>query len=368
MKKIIGLIMLSIMMLLFSACSDSDSDSGEKSQNFTATSGYPATDRSVGAFGEPLLENVMEKSDEVTFDIFNAGELIETDDQYEALESGSTDIAMSLSASLDPKRFPYSSVVGLPLLESDAHIAAEAMKNLMESDVEIMDGKTFYELEFEDKGLFAFPVHPTETYLISTTEKKLEKKEDFDKSTRIRVSSNVHEIFIEELGLTAITLSATDLYDGLSRGALDGVMFSVPDWPSYGIDELSNYAITGLSLGHFPMFFTMTQETWDSFSEDTQNIFNEEADALIESAPEFYKEDTEEILSAFEDDGGELLELDQLDTDVQEKVDTAILTTWETWIDGLEERDLGGNEVALLWRDLIVDAGGKVPQEIMDLE
>lgn len=374
MKKNIWVIVLSITMLLLSACSGGGEDKvdGDKAEgakkSLRAASSYPTTDRSISAFGAPLLEIVGEQSDDVEFELFTGGELVETEDDLESLNSGTIDIAMALSPTLDAQRFPYSGVISLPLLDSNAHIAAEAVEKLVESDVEIMDGKTFYELEFEDKGLKAFPVHPTETYLISTAKQKLEKADDFNESIRIRVSSSVHETLVTELGLTPQGLPATEIYDAMSRGALDGALFSVPDWPSYGIDEASNFAISGLSLGHFPMFLTMTEDTWDSFSEDTQSLFETEASNLIKSAPDFYADDVEEILSSFEERGAELVELSTMDADVQTKIDEALLNTWTLWIDDMEERGHAGKEIALLWRDLIVDAGGVVPEEVMNLE
>jgi len=360
MKKIIGFTFLIVLML--SACSDG----GE--ETYTASTGYPSTDGSVATFSEPLLEKVEEESDEVEFDIFTGGELFDSDESLEALESNSIDIEMVLSPTLDSKRFPYSSVVGLPLLESDASIAAEAIQNLMESDEEIKDGKTYKELEFEDKDLFALPIHPTETYLISTTKQKFESADDFSKSIRLRASSDVHENFISNLGMTPEALPAPEIYDALSRGSIDGVLLNIPDWSSYGVDELANYTITGLSLGHFPVFFAMEQETWDSFPDNVQDLMIEEGNDLIKSGPGVYEEEVKEVLPEYEDEGGELVEFDTLDQEVQDKINEAILDTWIEWIEDLESRDHGGKNMALLWRDLIVEAGGEVPDEIMDLE
>jgi TRAP-type C4-dicarboxylate transport system substrate-binding protein len=356
---------LSIFVLL-AACGNGEESGSQGS--YTASTGYPNTDGSVDTFSIPILENVMEQTEEVHFEIFTGGELFEADEALDALESESIDIEMVLSPTLDPQRFPYSSVVGLPLLESNASIAAEAVQKLMDSEEEISDGKTYYELEFADKDLFALPIHPTETYLISTTGVKLDSLENYDQSVRIRASSNVHEMFINELGLTPVALPATDIYDGLSRGSIDGVMLNVPDWPPYGVDEQTEYTLTGLSLGHFPVYFSMRQDVWDSFSEEVQNLFLEEASELIQSGPAVYEGQVDEILPEYEEGGGELIEVSSLDSDVQDRINQAIFNTWENWIEDLEDRGHAGKEIALLWRDLIVESGGKVPQEIMDME
>ncbi|MFD2130306.1 hypothetical protein ACFSKI_03485 [Pseudogracilibacillus auburnensis] len=369
MKNIYMLLSIILIVFVVAGCSSSEekenTESNSSAKALIASSGYPHTDGSVETFSVPLLEKVMEKTDEVEFNIFTGGELFSADESLDALNSTSIDIEMVLSPTLDQKRFPYSSVVGLPLLKSDASVAAKAIQKMVESDVEIADGKTYYELEFADKDLFVLPIHPTETYLISTVDEKLDSVDKFNKSIRIRASSNVHETFINELGLTPVALPAPDIYDSLSRNAIDGVMLNIPDWPPYGVDELTNYTLSGVSLGHFPVFFAMNQDTWDSFSDDVQNIFKEEANELIQSGPETYKQQIEEILPNY---NGELIEFDSLDKEVQDKINTAILNTWNSWIKDLEDRGFAGKEVALLWRDLIVESGGEVPQEILDME
>ncbi|RKQ29327.1 TRAP transporter substrate-binding protein DctP [Oceanobacillus halophilus] len=367
MKKIYLLVILSIVLLL-GACGNAGENVSGSKESYTASTGYPNSDGSVETFSIPLLEKVMVETDEVNFDIFTGGELFEADEALEALNNQSIDIEMVLSPTLDPQRFPYSSVVGLPLLESDARVAAQAIQKLVESDVEISDGKTYYELEFSDKDLFVLPIHPTETYVISTAGTKLDTLDNFNQSIRIRASSNVHEMFINELGLTPVALPATDIYDGLSRGSIDGVMLNVPDWLPYGVDEQTDFTISGLSLGHFPVFFSMKEETWNSFPDEVQNIFKKEASKLIQEGPEVYRGQVEEILPEYEEKGGELIEVDTLDSEVQNKINQAIYNTWEKWIHDLESRDHAGKEIALLWRDLIVESGGKLPQEIMDME
>lgn len=367
--KRISLFLMIITIFVFAGCSNSgNSNNGESSggkKDLTASTGYPHTDGSVETFSVPLLEKVMEETDEVKFNIFTGGELFEADESLDALNSSSIDIEMVLSPTLDPKRFPYSSVIALPLLKSDAAIAAEAVQKIMESDVEIADGKTYYELEFGDKDLFALPIHPTETYLISTVKEKLDSVDKFNESIRIRASSNVHETFIKNLGLTPVALPATDIYDSLSRNAIEGVMLNVPDWPPYGVDELTKYTISGLSLGHFPVFFAMKEDTWNTFSDDVKSIFKDVAAELIEEGPVTYREQVEAILPEYK---GEIVEVDDLDADVQDKINQAILDTWDNWINDLEDRGFAGKEIALLWRDAIVDSGGEVPQEILDLE
>src|SRR5699024_9087200 len=189
MKKLI-LFMVMSFLLIISACGDSnESTSNEGGQKegtqdpIVLTSSFGATDQHFWyrGFLNVLMDEVEEGSNgEVRFERFTGGELVELGTELEALNSNAIDVALSLQAPYDPQRFPYTEVVMLPTLESDAGIITDAMVNLMQSDIEIKDGKTYNELEFTDKGLVAFPNPSTEAYILSSTKKEFESVEDFN--------------------------------------------------------------------------------------------------------------------------------------------------------------------------------------------
>src|SRR5699024_11413981 len=91
------------------------------------------------------------------FDKFVAGELGDLGNELEALQSGSIDVALTLMGPYDPQRFPYTKVVMLPTLGSDAESVTTAISNLLQSDVEINEGKTFFEIEYEYNGIVDLP-------------------------------------------------------------------------------------------------------------------------------------------------------------------------------------------------------------------
>ncbi|HZW67413.1 MAG TPA: TRAP transporter substrate-binding protein DctP [Pseudogracilibacillus sp.] len=382
MKRFYGILLMVITVIVLAACGSSDTSSGDadtsgngggessgKAKTLKASSGVTDEHFWDRGFFSPLIEGVEEGSDgEVKFDKFVAGELVELGNELEALQSGSIDVALTLMGPYDPQRFPYTEVVMLPTLGSDAESVTTAISNLMQSDVEINDGKTFYEIEFEDKGLVAFPNAATEPYVISTTKQKFESKDDFKQGLRLRTASRVHEILADILGITGQTMPITDSYDALSRNALDGIIYNAPDWTAFGFDELIKHTITDVNLGHFVGYTAVTQETWDSFSPELQALFEETAYDVVHAAATLTKGETDENVEANIEKGGELTAFDDLSPELQEHLAGAVVETWMQWIEILEKDGHAGTEIAKLWRDLLVDAGATLPQEILDLE
>ncbi|PID20362.1 hypothetical protein CSV61_15340 [Sporosarcina sp. P3] len=366
-------------LFLLSACSEDSQQERETESNknmssgetkkLRASSGVPDGHFWHRGFFEPLTTAVSEGSDgEVEFELFTSGELVGLGGELDALNSGSIDVALTLMPPYDPKRFPYTEVVMLPLLDSDSIIASQAMANMMKNDREIMNGKTYYELEFEDKGLVAFANTATEPYLLSTTKQKFDSVKDFKSALRVRTASRVHEILAKDLGITGQSMPITDSYDALSRNALDGIMYNAPDWIVFGFDELIKHTITGANLGHFVGHTAMKKETWDSLTDETQKLFEDKANEFIHSGAALTASETEENVKSNIKKGGELTHFDELNPEVQDHLKKSIVNSWMSWIDNLEEQNLAGKEMAILWRDMLLEAGAVLPQEILDIK
>ncbi|MTD30985.1 TRAP transporter substrate-binding protein [Planomicrobium sp. YIM 101495] len=375
MKKGKWMSVLLASALVLGACGGETGSSDEptakagETMNLRASSGVPDKHFWHRGFFDPLTKAVEEDSDgQTTFDIFTAGELVTLGGELDALNSGQMDIALTLMPPYDPQRFPYTEVVMLPTLESDAGIATEAMRKMMESDREIKDGKTYYELEFADKGLVAFANPATEPYVLSTTKQEFDSVDDFSAAIRVRTASRVHEILADELGITAQSMPISDAYDALSRNALDGIIYNAPDWIAFGLDELIKHTITGVNLGHFIGHTAMTQETWDSLSPEAQEAFKTRSIEIAADGAELTMGETEENIAANEEKGGQIIHFDDVSPEVHEKLEDAVVSSWIDWIENLDSQDLGGKEMALLWRDMLVESGAVLPQAVMDIE
>lgn len=323
------------------------------------------------AYFEPWLEAVEEETDgQVQFETHYGGSLVAMGREYDALESGVVDIVLPMFQMYDPVRFPLSEVSMLPVLESDVNIATQAYEELVMGDYQYENGSTFYEMELGEKNLKQWTSPTTEGYKISYADiSHPETVEQFSNVT-FRSSGRVSEIFSDNIGINAISLPAGDIYDSLSRGSIDGLYFSIPDWPSYGIGGMFNYTIDGVNLGHFSHTFGMTEETWNELPSHVQEVMDEQAEKLLhdESTYEVYDEREQDAFSSMEESNGVIDTIDNQPEEVQDAVNQAIVDTWYDWIEMNEERGEPGRETALRWRDLIIKYGGSVPEEIEEME
>ncbi|WP_375000641.1 TRAP transporter substrate-binding protein DctP [Aeromicrobium sp. CTD01-1L150] len=315
----------------------------------------------------PWMDRVEELTDgDVTFETFTGGELVETPDEIEAVQNGTVDVALLLPI-YTPDQFPMAEVTMLPISSSDTLIASEAWRALLESDTELSDGKTFYESQFADSDLLAWPVSTTQEYAISTTGKALDSVAAV-RGLSLRTPSRIHEMYASKIGVDSVTIPAVEMFDALSRGAFDGSFYSIADWSGYGFQDLFTYTLTGLDLGHFNGLIGMTQSTWDDLPDAAQEAMTQAHDEVFMEGAQEWVDRSDEMIEYSEDEGGEFVEFDDLDQSVQDHLIEGVEDTWADYIDLLESDDLPGKDVALLWRDLLVEAGGEVPDSIASLD
>ncbi|MCF3944147.1 hypothetical protein [Oceanobacillus alkalisoli] len=366
--------MLLILTVLLVGCGISSAQKGmgdDEVIELRVGTGVPTTHIINQAYFTPWLEAVeKETNGKVQFETHYGGSLVAMGREYDALESGIVDIVLPMFQMYDPVRFPLSEVSMLPVMESDVYIATKAYEELVLGDYVFENGKTFYEMEHGSKGLKQWTSPTTEGYKFSYADISEPQTISEFANVTFRSSGRMSEIFSKNIGINAISIPAGDIYDSLSRGSIDGLYFSIPDWPSYGIGGLFNYTIDGVNLGHFSHTYGMTQETWDSLPKEVQQIMDEQARKLLHDPDtyEIYEERTEDSLRTMEAAGGMIAMIDEQPQEIQEAVDRAIVDTWKDWIEMNEEKGFPGKETALLWRDLIIKHGGSVPTEIEEMK
>lgn len=385
MKKLSLLILIFALSIIAAGCveqSNTGKTNGEKTDEVNAVDAASKDDKIVltlssglstangwwEGYFTPWMKKVEEKTDgRVEFEYYANQELIPINEELQALENGTIDIAAPLWTLYDPQRFPLSEVTMLPLLGSDPLIATKAYGNLVKSDSELADGKTFVEMEYNDRGLKVFATPTTAEYVISTKDHPLDTVDDF-KSLTLRSPTRVHEIFAKNVGINTITMPSTEMFDAINRGAFQGAFFSVADWTGFGMQDVFNYTFEGVNLGHFSGMWAMTEDNWNKIPEDIQKIMEETSYEQILDGAKLWMDRAEDIRTSAESNGAVFEKMGDVNEEAQAMLLKGIEDTWFEWIEGLEKNGKPGKEMAILWRDLVVEEGGSVPDSIMELK
>jgi len=362
------IIALAGLMLVLGGCSEEKSneayEEGETIKLRAAT-GLSAQHAWWANSMVPWMKRVEELTDgQVEFETFTGGELVAVPDEADAVLDGTVDVALVLPI-YEPDQYPMAEVTMLPLSHSDTLIASNAWKKLLESDEVLADGKTYAEMQFADFKVF--PISTTMEYSISTTGKEFNAASDI-KGTSLRTPSRIHEVYAGKTGINSVTMPAVEMYDALSRGTFDGSFYSIADWSGYGFQDLFRYTVTGINFGHFNGFIGMSKEKWETLPESVQEAMIQANDEIFTPGAQEWIDRAEIAIAENETKGGKFVEFSTLSQDVQDHLSTGVEDTWSNYAELLESNGLPGNKLVVLWRDILIEEGGEVPESVMSLE
>ncbi|WP_078427680.1 TRAP transporter substrate-binding protein DctP [Alkalihalobacterium alkalinitrilicum] len=386
-KNLIILMFVSLFVLMVAACSGGGSepsnsegasnegnDSGEAANTGETIKLRVATGLSEQhgwwqGFMVPWMDRVEELTDgQVQFEGFAGGELVEVVQEPDALKNGTADVAI-LIPFYHENLFPASSITFLPVSFTDEFISGDALNKLMESDVALGDtGKTYYESHYGDNGFKTWALNAGAVYSISTTGHEFNSVDDV-KGISMRTPNLLFELMAKNMGVNSVSMNIVEAFDALNRGAFEGIFHTVADWTGAGFQDLLTYTIDDLFLGSSNGVFAMTQETWDSLPSNVQDAMNQAQQEMYENGIQEWVTRAEETRAYnVEEAGGQFISFLDLPEDVQQHITEANVKTWYDYIDFLESNGNPGKEIAILWRDLLIEAGGDVPDELMNLE
>ena len=340
---------------------------GALAQDLKISTGLPDSHYWVGQHMNPLIAAIKEGSGgTVTFTPFYDGKLIAAGRELDALTSGAIDVAAPLLAPYDEGRFPLSDVTQLPTYGTDSPMVTRAFQKLLDSDVKLAGGKTFYDHEIGGKGIHAWAVGATSAYSISTTGKKLAQPADFS-GLRLRGGSAIHTIVLTQLGATPVNMPAVRAYEAMSRGNVDGGVLTIPGWRAYAFQDLLKYTITDVAIGHWESYLAIGDAAWNRLTPQQQQLWDKTARRLaLENAAYWEAGQLEVVKEAARAKGAVFVPVGELPEAMQNHIAKAAADTWTAWIEKMETAGHPGKATAKLYARFITEAGGRLPRGVAE--
>lgn len=333
-------------------------------ENLMISSALPQVHFWTGQGLDPFAD-AMEAATDTTFTRFYAGELVGVGRGLDALQGGTVDAVVPLLAPYHAGLFPLSDITQLPVYETDSAATTRAFQKLLDSDVELADGKTFYDYEIADKGIVAWGLGATGAYAISTSGKEITAPGDFD-GLQLRAGTALQTMTLEQLGVTPVTIPAAELFEAISRKTLDGTLLSVGDWKSYSLIGALTYTIDGVALGHWESYNAISADAWGRLSEEEQAAYDKAARETALKTAEYIDTLEDEVRAEAGEKGAVFKNVAELPEDIQAHITEAAVASWTRWIEETEAKGHPARAAAVLWAELITAEGGKLPDGVAE--
>lgn len=178
--------------------------------------------------------------------------------QFDLIKSGAADVGYGVHG-YTPGRFKLTPIVEGPFLSDSAEALSVAYWKVHEQMLAKAD---------EHQGVKVLTVFTHGPGAIFTTGKPVKTVADAN-GLKMRIGGGVVAQIAERLGMVGVQAPSPQVYEILSNGVADGILFPAESVPFFRIDEVLKYGTTvpgGLYNTSF--FVVMNEGTWNGLSDE----------------------------------------------------------------------------------------------------
>lgn len=219
----------------------------------------PPTHFIVDSVYTPMAEAISEGTDgEVTVRVFMGGELGPGPaEQYNRAVDGVAEIVFSLPG-YTASTFPKTLLAELPGV-----IDPETGTERMLANIDMLSD--------EYRRVVLLGLWNNAPNLLFTASQPIRSMEDLN-GLNIRVPSRNAGLVVEAWGGVPVSMPATDVYNAMQTGVIDGAMIDATTLTAFRLAEVTNYITVGMDTAISQFFLVMNRDSFESLSEDQQAV------------------------------------------------------------------------------------------------
>lgn len=201
-------------------------------------------------------------------------------EHYPAQQAGKLDQLMTLAASgaldvveISPgsvsQKLPLSGVVELPGLVKESCSGSAALRA-----VGAAPGGVMHQSDFAPNGVRVLGFNALPPYQV-VSRKPVSSVADL-RGMKVRPAGAAMEVSMSKLGIVPVKMTGPELYDGISKGTIDAVMFTWLAARDYSLSNAAKFSAYGYPWGTGAFYIAISERKFQSLPRDVQ-------DALLEA-------------------------------------------------------------------------------------
>ncbi len=277
----------------------------------------------------------------VKFAHFPAEQLGKAKDLLSLTQSGVIDIGYIVPAYVTEK-LPLSSVAELPGSFKTTCEGVAAYWKLIKDGALARD-------ELAPNGVKAVFAALNPPYQAFTRTKELSSLEAF-RGLKIRAASGGQAIMMRKLGAVPINITGLELYEALSHGTVDGLLFPIPGIVGYDLGSLVTNMTTGQNFGDVVTFHAISLRRWNELPQNVRAAMDEAGDAATQNACEMLDRDAATNAEDLKKKG---VKVSALSAEDQAKLNEVDADVAKQWAEDLDKRGKPGSAVLQAFRQAL---------------
>ena len=291
-------------------------------------------------FTHPMIERLKANpaAKGYEFEYYPAEQLGKAKDLLSLTQSGVVDIAYVAPGFVSDK-MPTSVVAELPLDFTGSCMATMAYWNLAKP------GGMLAKKEFEPNGvrlLFTIVLPPYQV----VTRKPFSSLAEVE-GMKIRASGSAKELLLKKMKAVPVLMPTPEVYESLSRGTIDGVLFPFNSLPPYDIHKLSKTGTIGANFGTFVANWVISEKRFQSLPPAMQKDLTAMGEEMTKSVCQQVEKDEAGDIEKVKAVGVKLTPLSAGDKATLAKLSSEVA---KDWADTLDRRGKPGTEVLNAFR------------------
>jgi TRAP-type C4-dicarboxylate transport system substrate-binding protein len=303
-----------------------------------------------GRSGIWLVQEVERKSQgRVKMEYYWSNSLVPAKQLIDALQKGVADIAF-INPAYQPGKLPLLTVNTLPATSpGEYYPTAKALEELMQMP-EIR-------AELDKLNIRYLGPLPNTTYGIWTSKKQVRHVADL-KGLKIRTLGLMDNL-LHALGGVPVSLGATEIYQAIEKGTLDGGAANPSMALGYKWEEVTKYYYP-IAFGNVAMFVGVNKDSWKKIPPDIQAHFTALHDIACGVAHQIYQGEGERMLDKFVAEG-KITVTQPSPEDFATVRKVAKEKIWADWVNKMNKKGLPGQKVMDRWLELLAKWHGESP-------
>jgi TRAP-type C4-dicarboxylate transport system substrate-binding protein len=304
---------------------------------------FPAGHVIPSTLTKPWMARVEELSGKkVKFTHFPAQQLVKQVEALGAVQRKVVDIAL-INPGLFPTEFALTGVTFLPNGYDSVVHGGKALQRLYQHKA-VLD-------ELKKAGVKVLLIEPLDSYE-SMTDRPVKTPADL-RGLKVRAAGEAQVAAARALGATPVTMAAPEMYTGMQRRTLDGLLFAYSVGRSYKLNEVVKHGTIGANTGYANVIYAVNESVWNAWPAEVRDAMTKAADEIHARAWAELDKATAESIEAFRKGGVTITDVAKTGSR-KEWVD-ALRPVREQWASGMKARGLAGPDVLEAWDKALAD-------------
>ncbi len=277
----------------------------------------------------------------IKIEYYWSNSLVPAKQLVDAVQRGVADIAF-INPNYQPGKWPLLTVTSLPATGAwDMGPTSKALQGLMEMP----------EVKAELDALNVRYLGPltNDSYGVWTNKKQVRNLGDL-KGLKLR-AIGMQANLLHALGGVPVSLGATEIYQAIEKGTLDGALANPSFALGYKWDEVTKYYYN-IPFGGLGQYVVINKSSWAKIPPDLQKRINVLHDMACAAAQEIYQGGGETLLEAAV--AKKKITLTQPSPeDIAKLMKVSKEKIWDDWVDKMNKKGLPGQKVLDRWLSLL---------------